>query len=140
MDTKLVCAGDKDNEFVFIGSILSTGDLNSTFIRDELLQDYLYGTPKISVNGVPLTINNYCSVTVLDGDNFVCLAAGDPTKAPTSGKSAVTLAIEIAVGIGAGLFLFLLVTVACLILCLCCTRRDVRSKYKEQKTEELHVQ
>ena len=136
----LVCGQGSDGEFVFLGSLLSTGDRNSTYLTEELLQTYLHQKERVNVDGVALRIDDYCSTQVLEDDNFLCLAAGDPTNAPTSGKSAVNLAIEIAVGIGAGLFLFLLVTVGCLILCICCTRRDVRSKYKEQKSDGLHVQ
>lgn len=140
VDAILVCENEKDNEFIFIGRILSTGDLNSTYLRNHFVQKYLSRSEMVTIDGQPLKINNYCSATVLEEGNYACLASGEPTLAPTSGKSAVNLAIEIAIGAGAGLFLFLLVSIGCLILCLCCSRREVRTKYKEPRTDDLNIQ
>lgn len=140
VDANLVCGNDKDNEFIFIGSILSTGELNSTVIRDTHLQDYLLLREMVNVAGQMIQIDPYCSALVLEEETYRCLAAGEATHAPISGQSAVNLAIEIAIGAGAGLFIFLLLFIGCFVLCLCCARRDVRTKYKEPRTEDLSIQ
>lgn len=140
VDAKLACGNEKDNEFVFVGSFLSTAELNSTAIRDTVLQEYIRREMEVNVAGEMLQINRYCSAQVLDEVNYGCYADGKPTLAAVSGKSPVNLAIEIAIGAGAGLVFFLLVFVGCLVLCICCLRRDVRTKYKEPRTEDLSIQ
>lgn len=142
VDAKLACGNDKDNEFIFVGSLLSTGELNSTAIRDTILQEYLRRSEMVNVVGEMYQINNYCSAQVVEEATYRCLAANplQATIAPTSGKSAVNLAIEIAIGAGAGLIFFLLLFAGCLILCMCCLRRDVRTKYKEPRTDDLNIQ
>ena len=142
MDAKLACANDKDNEFIFVGNFLSTGELNSTAIRDTVLQEYLGQSEMVMIAGKTYRINSYCSAQVLEEETYRCLAV-DPlsvTVAPTSGKSAVNLAIEVAIGAGAGLIFVLMLLVGCLILCMCCLRKDVRTKYKEPRTDDLNIQ
>jgi hypothetical protein len=140
VDAKLACGNEKDNEFIFVGSLLSTAELNSTAIRDSILQDYLRRNEMVNIAGAAFQVNSYCSALVLDESDFRCLASDEATVAPISGKSAVNLAIEIAIGAGAGLVFFMLVFIGCLILCICCLRRDVRTKYKEPRTDDLNIQ
>lgn len=141
VNAKLVCGNDKDNEFIFVGSFLSTAELNSTAIRDTILQEYVIRSEMVAnVAGEMLKVNKYCSALVLDEVNYGCVADGSPTLAAVSGKSPVNLAIEIAIGAGAGLVFFLLLFAGCLVLCICCLRKDVRTKYKEPRTEDLNIQ
>lgn len=135
-----MCGNDKANEFIFIGSVLSTGELNSTVIRDTLLQDYLSRSETVDIAGQVFQINPYCAPIVVEEDTHRCVASDQATIAPTSGKSAVNLAIEIAIGAGAGLFVILLLFIGCLVLCICCSRREVRTKYKEPRTDDLSIQ
>ena len=137
---KLVCANEKVNEFIFIGDVLSTGGINSTVIKDTYLLQYVQREETVNVDGQPIRVNGYCSPDVLEEETYRCLAAGESTIAPTSGKSAVNVAIEIAIGAGAGLVVILLLFVGCLVLCICCSRREVRTKYKEPRTDDLSIQ
>lgn len=123
-----------------MGSLLSTGDLNSTAIRDGVLQEYLNEQESVSVAGQVVAVDNYCSGVVSDEVSFTCLASGDPTLSTSVHGSAVNFAIEIAVGIGAGLFLCLLLALGFLVLCICCSRKEVRKKYKEPKVDDLNIQ
>ena len=142
MDSKIACANEENNEFIFVGSVLSTGELNSTVIRDTVLQEYLLRNETVNVAGQMIKINRYCSAVVLDESTHRCVAAPgvQATKTPTeAGKHALNLAIEIAIGVGAGLLVFLLLFISCLVLCICCSRREVRTKYKEPRTDDLNV-
>ena len=140
IDASLACSQDNDNEFIFVGKILSTGEVNSTFLRRNVLQEYVQRSETVMVDGQPLKIDNYCSSTVLAEGNYRCLAEGDTTVATISNKNAVRTGIEIAIGVGAGTLVCLLVSIGCLILCMCCMRREVRSKYKEPRNDDLDIQ
>lgn len=119
VDAKLVCLGD--NEVIFTGKILSTGELNSTSIRDNIVQEFLHSAETVNIDGQPLRVDNYCLAVVLEAENYDCVPYGEPTDPPTATR-VLGLDFKIGIGAGAGLFLLLIVSVCCLTLCCCCNR------------------
>ncbi len=142
VDANLTCEinTNGNNEFIFIANVLSTGEINSTYLRDEYVQQYILKGESVAVDGLPFAINEYCSSNVIGEGNTRCLSYGDPTVGPGAGKSPVKSAIEIAIGVGVGLFVILLIAIVFCVLCICCTKRDVRTRYKEPRTDDLSIQ
>ena len=142
IDGTLNC--EQTDEVILLASILSSGETNSTYLRDTTVQDYLNSMDGkvLKITGYNLTFNSYCSATVISKTDHRCLA-----QVPTTGSSpvnggrvALQIGIYVAVGVGAGLFLCFLVVIASLVLCICCSQREIRTKYRESRNDDFHVQ
>ena len=130
VDAKLVCSSDKDSELIFIGSLLSTEELNSTDIRDTLLREYLLLGATVNVAGQMIKINNYCSAVVVEEETYHCQAALTATIAPSSGNDPLFIGI----GVGMGLLVILLLLGCIIVTWICFSRRRLRSKYMHNLT------
>lgn len=144
VDATLNCEKSDTNEVILVAGILSSGDTNSTYLRDNTVQNYLNSMDgkMLKVTGYNLTLNSYCSPVVFDKSHHCLAQAGSATvaSATAAGRVALKIGIYVAIGAGAGLFVCALMVIAAMGLCICCSRRAVRTKYKEYNNGGFHVQ
>ena len=144
VDASLNCELTMPHEVILVGGILSSGETNSTFLRDTSVQNFLNSMDGkvLNVGGTNVTLNSYCSAAVANKGDLRCLAqegrATSATKAAGS-DSALRIGIYVAIGAGVGLFLCFLLVIAAMVLCICCSKREVRSKYKESRNDDFNI-
>ncbi len=145
MNATLNCEETAPDEVIFVAGILSSGNTNSTYLRDTTVQNYLNsmdGKP-LKLGGSNVTLNSYCSPAAINKGDYRCLAQDGKATAATAtaaGRVALRIGIYVAIGIGAGLFLCFLLVIASLVLCICCSKKEVRTKYKESRNDDFSVQ
>jgi len=143
VDTTLKCDQTVPHEVILVGEILSSGETNSTFLRDTSIQNYLNSMDgkTLNVGGTNVTLNSYCSPAVVSKSDLRCLAQeGRATSATAAGSdSALTIGIYVISGVGACLFLCFLMVIAAIVLCICCNKKEVKSKYKESRNDDFNI-